>query len=114
MPPLSKQLGATWPVRPIGRFADCHWSAGGGSGLRHRGDGIHGRAEEGEESSAAAEPAMESAGDAVTGFDMYNLDSGKITITSFVEAPMLAARVADGSLPPVEERLPDNPLVMEP
>ena len=71
-------------------------------------------AEEGEESSAAAEPAMESAGDAVTGFDMYNLDSGKITITSFVEAPMLAARVADGSLPPVEERLPDNPLVMEP
>ena len=57
---------------------------------------------------------MESAGDAVTGFDMYNLDSGKITITSFVEAPMLAARVADGSLPPVEERLPDNPLVMEP
>ena len=75
-----------------------------------------GGAEEGEESSAAAEPAMEmeSAGDAVTGFDMYNLDSGKITITSFGEAPMLAARVAEGSLPPVEERLPDNPLVMEP
>ena len=57
---------------------------------------------------------MESAGDAVTGFDMYNVDSGKITITSFGEAPMLAARVAEGSLPPVEERLPDNPLVMEP
>ena len=44
-----------------------------------------GGAEEGEEASAAAEPAMEmeSAGDAVTGFDMYNVDSGKITITSF-------------------------------
>ena len=31
---------------------------------------------------------------------------------SFQEAPILAARVAAGELPPVEERLPDKPLVM--
>lgn len=73
-----------------------------------------GAQEEGAEPSAAPEPVMERAGGAVTGFDLYNLDSGKISITSFGEAPLLAARVADGSLPPVEERLPDNPLVMEP
>jgi peptide/nickel transport system substrate-binding protein len=30
------------------------------------------------------------------------------------EAPMLAERVANGDLPPVEERLPENPLVLEP
>ena len=33
---------------------------------------------------------------------------------SFQEAPMLAARVAAGELPPVEERLPENPLVLKP
>ena len=35
-------------------------------------------------------------------------------ITSFQQSPMLDAMVADGSLPPVEERLPDEPLVMQP
>ena len=30
------------------------------------------------------------------------------------EAPMLAERVAAGELPPVEERLPENPRVVEP
>ena len=34
--------------------------------------------------------------------------------SSFKEAPMLAARVAAGELPPVEERLPENPLVLQP
>ena len=29
------------------------------------------------------------------------------------EAPMLAARVASGELPPVADRLPDHPLVVE-
>jgi len=48
----------------------------------------------------------------------YNLDeyekvSGK-KIEAFHEAPMLRARVAAGQLPPVEERLPENPFVMEP
>ncbi|MCC6453559.1 MAG: ABC transporter substrate-binding protein [Caldilineaceae bacterium] len=33
--------------------------------------------------------------------------------TTFNEAPMLADLVASGSLPPVDERLPSNPLVME-
>ena len=34
--------------------------------------------------------------------------------SSFKEAPLLAARVAAGELPPVEERLPENPLVLQP
>ena len=34
--------------------------------------------------------------------------------TSLSEAPMLAERVAAGELPPVEERLPTQPLVLEP
>ncbi len=34
--------------------------------------------------------------------------------SSFKEAPTLAARVAAGELPPVEERLPENPLVLQP
>ena len=34
--------------------------------------------------------------------------------SSFQEAPMLAALVAEGKLPPVEDRLPTNPLVIEP
>ena len=34
--------------------------------------------------------------------------------SSFQEAPMLAALVASGDLPPVEERLPTNPLVISP
>ncbi len=34
--------------------------------------------------------------------------------SSFNEAPMLAERVAAGELPPVEERLPRNPLVIQP
>ena len=36
------------------------------------------------------------------------------TITSFGEAPMLAEMVAAGDLPPVEERLPDDPYVVVP
>ena len=32
----------------------------------------------------------------------------------FKEAPELAARVAAGELPPVDERLPENPFVVEP
>ena len=38
----------------------------------------------------------------VTGQDMYS------------EAPALAEKVAAGELPPVDERLPDEPLVVEP
>ena len=43
----------------------------------------------------------------------YEAATGK-TIDSFQQAPMLDALVADGTLPPVEERLPDEPLVIQP
>ena len=36
------------------------------------------------------------------------------TVTTFNEAPMLAEMVDAGNLPPVEERLPANPVVVEP
>ena len=35
-------------------------------------------------------------------------------ITAFQQSPMLDALVADGTLPPVEERLPSEPLVLQP
>ena len=37
-----------------------------------------------------------------------------LNITSFNEAPMLAQMVEAGELPPLDERLPDDPLVFEP
>ena len=43
----------------------------------------------------------------------YTNATGK-TITSFQEAPMLADMVAAGDLPPVDERLPDEPYVVVP
>ena len=43
----------------------------------------------------------------------YTAATGK-KIKNFNEAPMLKARVAAGELPPVEKRLPSNPIVMEP
>ena len=48
----------------------------------------------------------------------YNLDdfqqrTGSI-ISPFKEAPLLQKRVQAGALPPVAERLPENPLVMVP
>ena len=40
--------------------------------------------------------------------------ASELGITQFNEAPMLAAMVSAGTLPPVEERLPDDPLVIAP
>ena len=40
--------------------------------------------------------------------------ASQLGITSFNEAPMLAAAVSRGELPPIEERLPDDPLVVAP
>ena len=40
--------------------------------------------------------------------------ASQVGITTFSEAPMLAAMVQSGELPPVTERLPDDPLVLEP
>ncbi len=48
----------------------------------------------------------------------YNLDNYQEltgeTIFAFGESPILAQRVTTGELPPVEQRLPDNPLVQIP
>ncbi len=43
----------------------------------------------------------------------YEKLTGK-TIGKFSEAPMLKTKVAEGTLPPVEERLPGDPPVLEP
>ena len=42
------------------------------------------------------------------------IDPAILTNRAFKEAPMLAERVKAGALPPVSERLPDNPLVVVP
>lgn len=42
------------------------------------------------------------------------LTTAAVGASGYNEAPALAARVARGELPPVEERLPVNPLVIEP
>ncbi len=52
-----------------------------------------------------------------TNAKVYQLDewvSMSGPIASFKEAPMLASMVAAGDLPPLSERLPSNPLVVEP
>lgn len=60
----------------------------------------------GEGAAATAAPAAEApAGDTATA----PVGDGK-----FKEAPMLAKKVAAGELPPIEERLPAEPLVIEP
>ena len=41
------------------------------------------------------------------------LVAGAAMCGRFSEAPMLAARVATGELPPVEERIPYDPVVQE-
>jgi len=40
--------------------------------------------------------------------------ASELGLASFRQAPMLEALVAAGELPPVEERLPDDPIVVEP
>ena len=42
------------------------------------------------------------------------LDPKILMARSFGESPMLSERVAQGNLPPVAERLPENPLVVVP
>ena len=46
-------------------------------------------------------------------YDDFEAVSG-VSINSFDESPLLSERVASGQLPPVSERLPDNPLVVVP
>ena len=68
--------------------------------------------ESGSQTPAAAAEMMAEYGD-VWQWDTlqdYEQDTGN-KITQFGEAPMLAIQVAAGELPPVEERLPEEPLV---
>ena len=46
--------------------------------------------------------------------EVYNTPADAGGIDSYQEAPMLAEMVASGDLPPVEERLPINPIVIKP
>lgn len=74
---------------------------------------------EGENTAAESSETMELATGAVeknwgwATLADYERETGN-RITSFNEAPILAALVASGDLPPVEDRLPDEPLVDEP
>ena len=47
------------------------------------------------------------------GLDAYTAGSGN-SIAGYGEAPLLAELVASGELPPVEERVPANPVVVQP
>ena len=46
--------------------------------------------------------------------DVSNGEIGTVTIAGFREAPMLAEKVAKGELPPVDQRVPEDPLVLKP
>ncbi|HET6520496.1 MAG TPA: ABC transporter substrate-binding protein, partial [Geminicoccaceae bacterium] len=65
--------------------------------------------------------AAQQAGGALAGSELVGELEGVTLVrdpagwpTSFNEAPMLAERVQAGELPPVEERLPEEPLVIQP
>ena len=60
----------------------------------------------------AAAPAEEAAPAADAGGE--EAAAGDEAMSDSHEAPALAAMVADGTLPPLEERLPVNPMVVEP
>ena len=62
---------------------------------------------------AATEPAAESAAPAATTAPVVTVASGAAP-TTFSEAPMLAELVKAGKLPPVNERLPEEPYVVQP
>ena len=70
--------------------------------------------------STAESAAVEDTGAQMTdGFAVYATQADYEqatgnTITTYGEAPMLAAMVAAGDLPPVQERLPEEPLVLQP
>ena len=77
---------------------------------------------EAEEPAAPAAMEAEAAGDFVASMGntkwwptvtAYRNDTGK-NITKFNESPMLAAKVKAGQLPPIEQRLPKDPFVVQP
>ena len=76
---------------------------GGGEGEEGAGSGAEG---------AGGAAAGERVGDAWSWDTLAEYESATGNrILSFQEAPVLAAMVADGRLPPVDERLPEEPLV---
>ena len=75
-----------------------------------------------EQGAAAAESATPAAATAMATGDgpriwatlaVYEADTGN-RISSISESPMLAARVSSGDLPPVEERISEEPMVIQP
>jgi len=58
-------------------------------------------------------PVLANGYESYTTLQEYEKATGK-RIEKFNEAPMLRVKVAAGELPPVEERLPEEPLVVEP
>jgi ABC-type transport system substrate-binding protein len=71
-------------------------------------------ATEGGEAAAAPVDEYQAQREACTNESPCWPDISDAMPTSFSEAPMLAELVASGDLPPVEERLPVDPLVIEP
>ena len=64
---------------------------------------------------ATEAPAVEFTGSIVRFNTIADYEAATGTkITSFQQSPVLDALVAAGTLPPVEERLPDEPLVLQP
>ena len=77
-------------------------------------DAVEEEEEVGSGAVATAEPAEEAlAGSGLVG-ELEGVSYVDEIPASFNEAPMLAERVAAGELPPVEERLPEEPLVLQP
>src|SRR5262245_42305069 len=59
----------------------------------------------------AAQPTATSG--AIVAVEETNTPAPTAVVSQHNEAPSLADRVAAGELPPVDERLPDNPVVTE-
>lgn len=73
--------------------------------------------QEGEEEQGAVEgPVVTTAGPGETYeyLSAYTAESGEVTIAEFREAPSLQEKVRNGELPPLEERLPTDVLVVKP
>ncbi len=68
----------------------------------------------GAEAQAETTTASSGTGMAYEYVSAFTDETGTVTIDSFKEAPMLADQVAAGSIPPLEERLPKDILVVKP
>jgi peptide/nickel transport system substrate-binding protein len=69
------------------------------------------------EEPVVEEPVVEETedtGEAIIAEEETQPEEPQVVVETYNEAPMLADMVAAGELPPVEERLPDNPVVTTP